>query len=87
VLNSPRLHHIITIAESDYMSHNSLVSGPNLMILESYESLKSLFANEKMFHCILTSHLSEISAQVRWLKLGILDSLAFKAELEGQMKS
>ena len=48
-LNSPRLQRIITVVGSNCMSHNSLVSGPKLMILESYQRLKRLFSNDKIF--------------------------------------
>jgi len=48
-LNLPRFQRIITVAESNCMSHNSAVSSLNLTLLESYESLKSLLSNEKCF--------------------------------------
>jgi len=66
------------------VSHNSLVSGPNLTLLESYESLKSVFSNEKSFIAFGPAFQDKSSAQFRWSKLGKLDRLAFEADLEGK---
>jgi len=76
----------MTAVGSTWMSHNSLVSGPNVMIWESYESLRSLFSNEKSFTGF-TSHLSEIVCTSQIVKTVRFDILAFEADLKGQMKS
>jgi len=41
--------HFHTAVGPDSLSHNFLISGPNLMNQVSYESLKSLFSNPKGF--------------------------------------
>jgi len=56
-------------------------------MLGSYEILRSLFSNEKRFTRFGPTISEKVSAQVRWLKLDILDRLAFEADLEGHMKS
>ena len=67
------------------MSHNSLVSGPNLMFLESYESLRSLFSIEIHFIGSGPAILREIVCTSQMVKLDILDRLALEADLEGQI--
>jgi len=69
------------------MNDNYLVSGPNLIILKSCEIFKSLFSNGKSFIGFGTSISEKASAQVRWLKMGRLDTLALDADLRGQMTS
>ena len=69
------------------MGYYSLVSGPNLMILKSYETLKSTFSYEKCCTKFGVGIREKSSAQIKCLKLDILDTLAFEADLEGQIKS